>query len=135
MERRDTEPPRCSVSPGGKWAHFSLGLPRGHRGPCRVYLLELQAGNPEAKTRLPLPPPPFHNLTLGRALVFWALEPAFLRKDQGKGGAGFSLLQRLVLAKTVWRRSGVVSGVPGGMETSEEKQRDSVSGFLPEEGN
>lgn len=111
------------------------GLPRGHRGPRRVYLLELQAGNPEAKTRLPLPLPPFHNLTLGRALVFWALEPAFLRKDQGKGGAGFSLLQRLVLAKTVWRRSGVVSGVPGGVETSEEKQRDSVSGFLPEEGN
>lgn len=24
MERRDTEPPRSSVSPGGEWAHFSL---------------------------------------------------------------------------------------------------------------
>lgn len=74
---------------------------------CRVYLLELQAGNPSMKTRLPLLLPPFHNPYLRASLSFLALEPVFLRKDQGKGVQGSHCCSGWCWQKL--RRSGVLS--------------------------
>lgn len=109
------------------------GLPRHHRGPRAGFTSwssRPEPGGENEAASASIPQPCFRV-----SLSFLGFRTCFSKERSEEGVAGFSLLRRLVLAETVWRRSGVVSGVPGGMETSEEKQRDSISGFLPEEGN
>lgn len=85
--------------------------------------------NEAASAAASIPQPHFR-----ASLSFLGFRTCFSKERSGKGGCRVLTVAAAGVGKN-WRRSGVVSGVPGGMETSEEKQRDSVSGFLPEEGN